>query len=171
MQVYQADGTAPSVASSSTIVSSTVASSSAAPSSAAVASLIGYISLGCYNETHDRRALNSAGTSTSSNILESCAAFCSGYSYFGVEYGAECYCENSIYVNSIKQADQSGCYMPCGGPDFLNMYCTNHTASETPATISSTRPTTTATGPGVVASAGSYQSLGCYNEVPNGRAL
>ncbi|XTI86032.1 WSC-domain-containing protein [Cenococcum geophilum] len=179
MQVYQANGTAPSVVSSSTIVSSTVASSAAASSSAAVASLSGYISLGCYNETHDRRALNSAGTSTSTNTLESCAAFCSSYSYFGVEYGAQCYCGNSIYVNSIKQADQSGCYMPCsgnsaetcGGPDFLNMYYNNQTASTTSATISSTGPTATATGPVVVVSAGSYQSLGCYNEVPNGRAL
>ncbi|OCK79181.1 WSC-domain-containing protein [Lepidopterella palustris CBS 459.81] len=182
MQIYQANGTAPSSTSTSLVASTVASSSTVSTSAATTGSLTGYISLGCYNETHDRRALNGAGRAgTPTNTLESCAAFCSGFAYFGVEYGAECYCGQSIYVNSIKQADQSGCNMPCagnsaetcGGSDFLNMWYTNNTVTSTftTATASTTAPITTMTGPVVVASVGNYLSIGCYNEVPNGRAL
>lgn len=186
------------VSSSSLSLSSSSTSTSAAPSSSAITSpvssivtssssvsqatttsisaLSNYSYMGCYNETHDRRALNGNGRTGSSNNLESCAAFCSGYAYFGVEYGAECYCGSTIYSNSVRQSDESGCSMACaanasqkcGGPDFLNIYYINVTSSVSTTTTSIS---TTPTGPIVVQSVGSYSYMGCYTEATNGRAL
>ncbi|KAF2808095.1 WSC-domain-containing protein [Mytilinidion resinicola] len=178
-QVYQKNGTAPSL-SSVTSSSLTATSFSSSPSSIPTDSLSGYLALGCYNETHDRRALASDSTSGEANTLESCAQYCSSYRYFGVEYSSECYCDNNICSLSIKQNTDDGCSMPCagdstetcGGPDFLNIYYSNKTipiTSPTPPS-SSTSPTATPTSPIVVPSAGPYTSIGCYNEIP-GRAL
>jgi WSC domain len=49
----------------------------------------GYTWQGCYTEATAQRALTGpsfAGTMT----VEACQAFCTGYSYFGVEYAREC---------------------------------------------------------------------------------
>lgn len=45
---------------------------------------------GCQTEATNARALASTSTSSSSMTNEACATFCSGYSYFGTEYGQEC---------------------------------------------------------------------------------
>ncbi|KAG9701393.1 WSC domain-containing protein, partial [Aureobasidium melanogenum] len=159
---------APSIVTSS----SSVSQATTTPISA----LSNYTYMGCYNETHDRRALNGNSRTGSSNSLESCATFCSGYAYFGVEYGAECYCGSTIYSNSIRQSDESGCNMACaantsqkcGGPDFLNVYYVNVTSSATTTTSSSP---SMSTGPTVVQSVADYSHMGCYTEATNGRAL
>ncbi|KAG9944983.1 WSC domain-containing protein, partial [Aureobasidium melanogenum] len=159
---------APSIVTSS----SSVSQATTTPISA----LSNYTYMGCYNETHDRRALNGNSRTGSSNSLESCATFCSGYAYFGVEHGAECYCGSIIYSNSIRQSDESGCNMACaantsqkcGGPDFLNVYYVNVTSSATTTTSSSP---SMSTGPTVVQSVADYSYLGCYTEATNGRAL
>lgn len=46
--------------------------------------------------------------------LEKCASVCSSYSYFGVEYGRECYCGNDLNEGSIE-APASDCSFPCPG--------------------------------------------------------
>lgn len=45
---------------------------------------------GCYTEATNGRALSKSTFANDSMTLESCAAFCSGSSMFGVEYGREC---------------------------------------------------------------------------------
>jgi chitinase len=51
---------------------------------------------------------------------EICQSLCPEYSYFGVEYGGECYCGNSIN-NGSTIVDDSQCDLPCGG--FPDEYC------------------------------------------------
>ncbi|KAH0287144.1 WSC domain-containing protein, partial [Aureobasidium sp. EXF-3399] len=169
--------TSGSLGSLSSTVSSATSSSAATTTPSSVPPLSGYTYMGCFNETHDRRALNGNGRASSSNTLESCAAFCSGFQFFGTEYGSECYCGNSIYANSILQKDETGCSVPCagnatqrcGGADFLNVYYTNVTSSTTTTTTSNAP--STPTGPVTVQSAGNYSHIGCYTEATNGRAL
>ncbi|KAK0718950.1 WSC domain-containing protein [Apiosordaria backusii] len=45
---------------------------------------------------------------------EKCAAHCANYSYFGVEYGRECWCGNSRPKNSAPETE---CSFPCAGND------------------------------------------------------
>ncbi|KAI4717875.1 WSC-domain-containing protein [Aureobasidium sp. EXF-10727] len=162
-----------SSASTSVTSSSVISSATTLPTSV----LSNYTYMGCYNETHDRRALNGNSRAGSTNSLDSCATFCTGYAYFGVEYGSECYCGSTIYANSILQSDETGCSVPCaanasqkcGGADFLNVYYINVTSSATSTTTSSAL--STPTGPVTVQSVGSFSHMGCYTEATNGRAL
>ena len=45
---------------------------------------------GCYTEATNSRALSTSAYASDSMTLESCAAFCTGSTMFGVEYGREC---------------------------------------------------------------------------------
>ncbi|KAF2267176.1 heme peroxidase, partial [Lojkania enalia] len=96
----------------------------------------GYNNLGCYNEPSSVRALSDKETSSSTMTVESCASFCSGATYFGVEYGSECYCGSTLNTDSTKQPD-ADCSMVCsgngselcGGPYRLNIYQKNSTSA------------------------------------------
>ena len=45
---------------------------------------------GCYTEATGSRALSSKSYADDSMTLESCAAYCADYTYFGTEYAREC---------------------------------------------------------------------------------
>jgi len=72
---------------------------------------------GCYNDTVSGRALRSTslyGSSSNPMTLEKCADYCSSYTYWGVEYGQECYCGNVLNNNSVN-GTATGCKMACPG--------------------------------------------------------
>ncbi|KAF8858490.1 WSC-domain-containing protein [Acephala macrosclerotiorum] len=46
--------------------------------------------------------------------LEACATDCAGYAYFGVEYGGECWCANTLDATSAL-APVTDCYFVCPG--------------------------------------------------------
>ncbi|KAF2001319.1 WSC-domain-containing protein [Amniculicola lignicola CBS 123094] len=182
MQIYQANGPLPS-SSASTTTSSSVASSTSSISSISSSSsvlfslsatsttsstpiptptkssLSAYIYVGCYNEIPGR-ALPAAATTSPNMTAEYCAAYCTGYTFFAVEYAQECYCGTSIPGASAVAAD-GRCNMPCtgnsseicGGPNGLSLYQTTKASVGNPSTI------------------GNYTALGCYAEKPNGRSL
>ena len=54
--------------------------------------------LGCYTDSTANRALIGLANPAiaAQNSVENCAIGCNQYLYFGVEYGAECYCGNEI---------------------------------------------------------------------------
>jgi hypothetical protein len=150
------------VSASSSLTSLSVISSvsSAPPPTHTAPSVISkYTYIGCYNEIQGR-TLNAKNTVNDSMTIENCASFCPGYTFFGVEYGRECYCSNGIPITSLQVTDDR-CTMICsgdsaqicGGPDGLSIY------QVTPATI------------GNPAKVGNYTALGCYAEKPSGRAL
>ena len=62
--------------------------------------------------------------------IENCAAFCTGYKYFGTEYAGECYCGNTIDSTSTQTTTLGDCSMSCtgnpsqycGGPNRVELY-------------------------------------------------
>lgn len=115
-----------------------------------VNTLTGYSYASCYvDNANNVRALSGKSTSTSSMTVESCAAFCSGYQYFGLEYASECYCGQTLTA-----ATGSGCTMLCagnntelcGGSNALSVYnSTTLISSTTTTTTSTSTSTSTAT--------------------------
>ena len=67
------------------------------------------------------RALSS-GTfyNDTSMTNEYCSERCSGFKYFGTEYGQECYCGNSFNTGSVP-APAADCSFPC--PGDANEFC------------------------------------------------
>ncbi|KAF1808035.1 WSC domain-containing protein 2, partial [Eremomyces bilateralis CBS 781.70] len=74
----------------------------------------GYTYQGCFTDDAGSRAFNSGYIAGADTIVEGCAAFCSNFQFFGIEYGAECYCGNTRAASSLLAA-ASECNMPCGG--------------------------------------------------------
>ncbi|PSS14960.1 hypothetical protein M430DRAFT_51625 [Amorphotheca resinae ATCC 22711] len=133
LDLYSLNGTA--VISAPTGTSPpTTPTSSAGPIT--VTNLLGYTYLGCYSEATNERALNGylLPIPAANTSVETCAAACSQYTYFGVEYSQECYCGNVINAGSVNQTSSdpavNGCNMVCaansteycGGRSLLNMY-------------------------------------------------
>jgi hypothetical protein len=92
--------------------------------------------------------------------VESCATFCNPYQFFGLEYGRECYCGNTLNTNS-GSTSASDCNMPCkgdstqtcGGGQRLSVY------------------KTVGWSPPVNEAINGYDYFGCYSELESGRTL
>jgi hypothetical protein len=74
----------------------------------------GYTYTGCHTDSVGARVLTGNYITSSAMTVEMCAAFCQGYSYFGTEYGVECYCGN-VFANPTNQVPESDCKFKCGG--------------------------------------------------------
>ncbi|MCJ1393673.1 hypothetical protein MMC18_006549 [Xylographa bjoerkii] len=157
-------------ASTSTIISVTssvpttlMATSSIASTSPStpIPTISGYTYQGCMVDNISGRVLTSKSTSTSTTTYASCAVFCSGYNYMGLEYGSECWCGNS-YANPTSLSPDTDCSFSCSGSasevcgagDRLTMFKNNVQASLP----------SNATIPG-------YGYSGCYTDGTNGRVL
>ncbi|KAK4184351.1 WSC domain-containing protein [Podospora australis] len=101
-------------------------------------SISGFEYKGCYSDNVAQRVLAGKTVTESDMTLEKCAATCSvgGYTWFGVEYGSECFCGTTLDAASIKQAEgecdmacSGDASQKCGGPNRLNVY---HIPPETP---------------------------------------
>ncbi|KAL2197417.1 hypothetical protein P885DRAFT_77108 [Corynascus similis CBS 632.67] len=132
--------------------------------------------VGCWTEGAGVRALAAKTyASADSMTLENCAAFCTGFKYFGTEYAAECYCGNTLAATS-SDAPLADCSMPCsgnpaqycGGPNRLELY---EDTSATPAAQPSQPTAVTATAPSD--SSSTWTWYGCVTEPTTGgtRAL
>ncbi|KAI9821956.1 MAG: hypothetical protein M1827_002538 [Pycnora praestabilis] len=190
LNIYQSNGT---LTSSTSVVSSPTASPTVPAGPLVVPAALGYLSLGCYTEATNSRALTGYAVSGNTMTVEFCASACSAYAYFGVEYSAECYCGNVLQVGSVPATD-NGCTMTCsgnateycGGPNRLNMYHKNSTVLTStvssgtagsptivvsPTMTPTPTPTPTPSGPITVQAVGKYSYQGCYSEATNQRAL
>jgi WSC domain len=116
------------------------------------ATISGYQYLGCYNDTATARSLPGTYTYSSNMTVGSCATFCNGAIYFGVEYYNECYCGENLAADSTKQP-VTDCSYPCsgnssefcGGSNRLDLYqlgSTIVTMSSTNTASSSSKSTT-----------------------------
>ncbi|KAI9693792.1 MAG: hypothetical protein M1822_003063 [Bathelium mastoideum] len=73
---------------------------------------------GCASDTGSGRALSGASQTDNNMTVSGCLDFCAGkgYSLAGIEYGTQCYCDNSIPASQAPVKGQwGGCYMPCAG--------------------------------------------------------
>lgn len=95
----------------------------------------------------------------------SCINYCSGkgYSYAGIEYGRECYCDNRILETGLSKAD-SECSFPCPGSTTEPCGAGNRMSIFTNGKGLST-------GPVVNPGFGSWKSLGCYTDSIGERTL
>ncbi|KAI1374179.1 WSC-domain-containing protein [Hypoxylon crocopeplum] len=87
-----------------------------------LATVSGYAYLGCYTEGRSGRALGrgtraSDSTTDAKMTVQKCASYCAGkgYSYMGVEYSQECYCNNEGPLNGATKASEGDCSMTCNG--------------------------------------------------------
>ncbi|MCJ1284401.1 hypothetical protein MMC26_003733 [Xylographa opegraphella] len=139
----------------------TTSSTTATAPSTPIPTVNGYTYQGCMVDNISGRVLTGKSTSTSTTTYASCAVFCSGYNYMGLEYGFECWCGNS-YANPTSLAPDTDCSFSCSGSasevcgagNRLTMFKNNvQTSLPSNATI-----------PG-------YQYSGCYTDGPHGRVL
>ncbi|EFY97267.1 WSC and peroxidase domain protein [Metarhizium robertsii] len=83
-----------------------------------------YVFAGCQTEGNNTRALDGPTLPQNNMTNEVCATFCNSngnnFTYFGTEYGRECYCGNALAASSAV-APAADCRMLCGGSD--TEYC------------------------------------------------
>lgn len=79
-----------------------------------------YVLVGCQTEGNGTRALPDSSVAQDDMTNEVCANWCKGYTYFGTEYGRECYCGNALATSSTV-APASDCKMLCAGSNLE--YC------------------------------------------------
>ncbi|KAK4460781.1 putative fungistatic metabolite [Cladorrhinum samala] len=96
---------------------------------------------GCFvSNTNGQRVLSKASYAGDAMTVESCAAFCSKYPQFGLEYGRECYCGDASGAEPVSDAE---CSFPCAGnPDEkcgagnrADIYTNNLYTPSTPAIL------------------------------------
>lgn len=127
--------------------SSSTTTSSSAPTATTPASST-FTADGCYTDSVASRALTGAQFFDDGMTVAICQSICSNFAIFGVEYGRECYCGNSLNGGSV-QAASADCYFPCAGDptatcgagDRLNLYRKALTLPSSSSTSSSTTTT------------------------------
>jgi hypothetical protein len=125
----------------------------------------GWVYGGCFFDQGSPRSLADSSTSSNAMTLESCASFCTGYNFFGVEYGSQCYCGYSLNADAVYEGS-SDCAMGCAGNASEtcggNWRLTVYNAS---TTVSKPAP------PTIPATVAGYTSMGCWSDNVSGRAL
>ncbi|KAI4721898.1 hypothetical protein E4T48_01915 [Aureobasidium sp. EXF-10727] len=120
---------------------------------------------GCYTDSGSRTLAN-LNYDSPSNTIEKCTAACAsaGYSIAGMEYGSQCWCDNTLGPYTQKALD-IGCSQAC--PGNTTETCGN---SGRLSVYSNGSPVQAAapSNPEVV---GNYYYAGCHNESSTGRAL
>ena len=100
--------------------------------------------------------------------LEACQAFCSAYTYFGVEYSRECYCGNSLNAGSVA-APATDCSMTCMGAP--SQYCGAGNRLSVYAGTGTPQATTTSATPVVTGLPEGWDYQGCWIDGNQGRIL
>ncbi len=144
----------------------------------AATALAGYTNQGCYTEATNGRALTGNAYFSDSMTVEKCAAACSSFAWFGVEYGRECYCGDSTNPGSVSTAD-SDCSFTCPGNSAetcgagyrLNMYQKASDKTKSGGSDKTTSASATASTSSTDTKPGKFTAKGCYTEATNGRAL
>lgn len=124
---------------------------------------------GCYTEIPARALTGSSTIDYTAMTIGACETHCTGlgFTIWGVEYGGECYCGNSLAQGSFP-AFSTDCNMVCpgdptgvcGGPNRLSLYG------------SSTTPPTVTANPHPPLVSNTIQAAGCWTETaPGTRAL
>lgn len=182
-QVYSLNGVKPS----STSISVSSTSGSPASSSPASAGVSGWSPVGCWTDNVGGRALtNLVGDNAMTLNLCASTAQSAGSTYFGVEYGSECWHGKALGGNNVA-APASDCSFTCpgnaaqfcGAGNRLSLWQVNASSSSTSsssllvsASSTSAGASATSSTPSVPTRIGNYTSLGCYTDNNGGiRAL
>jgi hypothetical protein len=117
LNVYAKNGTVISTTSSlSSPASATGSTTTPTQTSAAIGIPVGWNYDGCYSEGINGRALNHQQPDSQTNSVENCINTCVGlgYSVAGLEFGAQCFCDNNLYNGAAPTAG-TNCNMACSG--------------------------------------------------------
>ncbi len=96
---------------------------------------------GCFvDNANNQRLLDASHYADDAMTVETCAAFCSKNKYFGLEYGRECYCADSLSTSPVADSDCSSACSgdaseKCGAKDRLDVYLNNGYKPRQPATL------------------------------------
>ena len=123
-------------------------------------------SYGCYTEaSHSKRALAGPSyTNYSSMTLDECEYYCTGYKFWGVEYGGECYCGNHLSQGSFPTFP-TDCSITCPGDDYEKCGGSNRLS------LYGTEPHPPKVNPNPHPAVYRYNYLGCWTEGNKRRAL
>jgi hypothetical protein len=84
---------------------------------------------GCYADSIHNRTLQDQYIPAHDMSVEYCKGNCTGYAYFGVEYGTECFCGNRLALGIVAVDEErcgNGCAgnetQVCGGQEALTVY-------------------------------------------------
>ncbi|RDL39745.1 uncharacterized protein BP5553_04085 [Venustampulla echinocandica] len=141
--------------SSSLTSSSTSTSATSTPTLGVKPTIGAYTFQGCYTEGTGVRALSGASFYSYPDMtLEMCATNCAGFTYWGVEYGGECYCGNTLDATSTMAALNDcnficpgNSYEYCGAGNRLELYKLTSAISSTSSISSSTKSSSSSTAP------------------------
>jgi hypothetical protein len=86
----------------------------APPAPPETASIPGYAYRGCYIDKVGDRTLNGAYFFDGNMTTTKCSGLCNGSTYFGTEYGGECYCASTIPAQA-KEVAAKECSVACKG--------------------------------------------------------
>ncbi|KUJ22208.1 uncharacterized protein LY89DRAFT_729673 [Mollisia scopiformis] len=153
---------------SSVVTTSTSSSATATPTLGHKQTVGAYSFQGCYTEGTGVRALSAASFYNYTGMTtEQCMTDCTGYTYFGVEYGGECYCGNTL-ASSSTLAALSDCsficpgnsYEYCGAGNRLELYELSTAASSSSSSlVSSTTASTVVSSSSFVLSSSASPTL------------
>ncbi|MCJ1308234.1 hypothetical protein MMC25_001887 [Agyrium rufum] len=156
--------TTTSTSSTTTAAASTTTNpvTSTAPPAAPKPTLANYNYQGCFTDTVSQRILSGQSSASQSMTYKSCASFCKGYTYFGVEYSTECYCGNT-FTSPMSSNPETDCSNKCagdatevcGGANRINVFSSNSSGVASPSN---------ATIPG-------YAYYGCFVDAVGTRVL
>lgn len=179
LNVYNLEGTLPTSTSGGTDPTTTpTGTPSACPDQPATVGA--WSSYGCYTEATGMRALSGKTYADDAMTLASCAQYCAGYTFFGVEYSRECYCGNKLNTGSTK-VPASDCSMVCSGSSCdlcgagnrLSVYTLGGGVDPGSSSTSNVASSTTASTGGPVATGlpTGWSDYGCWVDGVNGRIL
>jgi hypothetical protein len=163
-----------SVSTTSAVPTSTRTSTSSAAPTATLShrpTIGGYKLVSCWTEGTTGRALTGPNFAYDGMTLETCMSNCTGFDYWGTEYGRECYCGNSLSSNSAA-APLGDCNMVCSGDS--TQYCGAGNRLELYSTTATRTTTSVAAPTGTLVhlpTVGKYSLVGCQTEGAGVRAL
>ncbi|CAM9394653.1 unnamed protein product [Chrysoparadoxa australica] len=124
--------------------------------------------LGCFIDNGARKDLEYSAYSGPENSPEFCGALCreQGYTFFGLQYGAECCCGNE-YGSYGPADDPSECSMPCSGDPTIRCGAgMRNSVYEIPLP-----PPTAAPTPAPAAPMEDMSYIGCYMDTAGARDI
>ncbi|CAM9721650.1 unnamed protein product, partial [Sphacelaria rigidula] len=129
-----------------------------------------YAYVGCYADSSSARVLTLDSTKGDPTMTaDVCSEFCAGSTYFGTEFGTECFCGADTDTPE-EAAEATNCDVPCagdatencGGKNAVSLYEFGGVSPPTPSPVDSEPPTPTTSG---------YDSVGCVTDSPAARVL
>ncbi|KAM7203124.1 WSC domain containing protein [Rhypophila sp. PSN 637] len=116
---------------------------------------------GCFTDNNDDRVLSGKVVLDGAMTVELCESSCAGYSWFGVEYGSQCYC-GTFLKSSAQKRIESECSMVCGGDSIEKCGTANHL---------NVYSTGVSQQPDNLLTVGDFSYLSCYTDSGGARSL